>query len=356
MKFVSQGFTCTSCGKCCTSRFEIPVEPDKAAQIKQTAVYQRCSKEGFEPLPVLAGNHTFLGYNEAGQCLFYDDGLCCLHKEQGGQAKPLICQVYPYNFVNTPNGMTVSLLFSCPSVVAGNPDNGEEAKNEISTLLEQERLPVLSQIKNHILVTSWETMEWQSYLRWESRFLEEWNGSSPLQGLLEATASLIESNGTQPASADLLEKTTEAISQFAVSCLVYLEQDVDDESFFSALHNDEKPASHRLEAPLPQFSLLTPHSQIEREALTRYVRNQVEGRLLLIGPSLVCRLLLCTTALSILLYDLNVMRERDGTRHFDFHHLQQAFATCEERLVSQSNDLEPYLLEMEEYLFGSVSY
>lgn len=299
---------------------------------------------------MLAGNHAFLGYNEAGQCLFYDDGLCSIHKEHGGEAKPLICQVYPYNFVNTPDGMTVSLLFSCPSVVAGNPDDSEEARNEISALLEQERLPVLSQIKKHILVTSWETMEWETYLRWESVFFKDWNDSEPVESLIKATASLIETNGVKPASPELLQETTEAISQFAVSCLVYLEPEADDETFFMALHNDEKPASQRLGALLPQFSLLTPHSQIEREALSRYVRNQVEGKLLLIGPSLVCRLLLCTTALSILLYDLDVMRERDDTRHFDFSHLQQAFATCEERLVSQSNDLEAYLLEMEEYL------
>lgn len=314
----------------------------KADSIRETVEYKSIKREGYEPLPLLAGSFAFLGYDEDDRCFFFQDSHCALHASHGADSKPLICQTYPYNFVDTPDGIFVSLLFSCPSVVAGTWDDGEQSRQEIEALLSKPNLPILTQVKQHILITAWHTMEWPQYLEWQSEVLERWDARDPITCLLGEACSLIESEGRTPASDQLLEKAKETVHQFAGACLDFLEPDSEEDTQWSS----------RLNCVTPEYTHRIPHSDLERFAITRYVTNQLEGKLLLIGPSLVGRLLLCATAIGIVLHDLEVMRIRDAVRHFDFQHLALAFQTCEERLVSQSNELEPYLVEMEELLVG----
>ncbi len=50
--------------------------------------------------------------------MFLDEsGLCRIHAKFGESAKPLACQVYPYAIHPAGSSVTVSLRFSCPSVV-----------------------------------------------------------------------------------------------------------------------------------------------------------------------------------------------------------------------------------------------
>lgn len=59
-----------------------------------------------------------LSHRADGACVFLnDDGLCRIHDRFGEPAKPLACRVYPYAYHPAGNELTVSLRFSCPSVV-----------------------------------------------------------------------------------------------------------------------------------------------------------------------------------------------------------------------------------------------
>jgi lysine-N-methylase len=64
-------------------------------------------------------NRYRLAHQDDGACVFLDKkGLCRIHAKFGEPAKPLACRVYPYAV--HPAGqqqLTVSLRFSCPSVV-----------------------------------------------------------------------------------------------------------------------------------------------------------------------------------------------------------------------------------------------
>lgn len=67
--------------------------------------------------------------------MFLDErGLCRIHAKHGEQAKPLACRLYPYAFHPSGGKVTVSLRFSCPSVVSNHGRTLEEQKRELKEL------------------------------------------------------------------------------------------------------------------------------------------------------------------------------------------------------------------------------
>ena len=72
--------------------------------------------------------------------MFLDDkGLCRIHSKFGEDAKPLACRIYPYALHPAGKSVTVSLRFSCPSVVA---NKGRRLVDSQRDLREIERLVV----------------------------------------------------------------------------------------------------------------------------------------------------------------------------------------------------------------------
>lgn len=114
-----QNWSCHNCGGCCRQH---------AIYITQ-AEEQRIIGQKWTDLPDWpAGQSLFVADGPRGQkrlatrsdggCVFLDDqGLCRIHAKFGEPAKPLACQIYPYAFHPSGDGLTVSLRFSCPSVV-----------------------------------------------------------------------------------------------------------------------------------------------------------------------------------------------------------------------------------------------
>ena len=114
-----QNWSCHNCGGCCRQH---------AIYITQ-AEEQRIIGQKWADLPDWpAGQSLFVADGPRGQkrlatrsdggCVFLDDrGLCRIHAKFGEPAKPLACQIYPYAFHPFGEGLTVSLRFSCPSVV-----------------------------------------------------------------------------------------------------------------------------------------------------------------------------------------------------------------------------------------------
>ncbi len=114
-----QNWSCHNCGGCC----------------RQHAIYitdaeeQRIVSQKWTNLPDWpAENELFvadgprgkkrLATREDGACAFLNEqGLCRIHAKFGEPAKPLACRIYPYAFHPAGDGLSVSLRFSCPSVV-----------------------------------------------------------------------------------------------------------------------------------------------------------------------------------------------------------------------------------------------
>lgn len=81
-----------------------------------------------------------LAHGSDGGCVFLgDDGLCRIHAKFGEAAKPLACRIYPYALHPAGKKVTVSLRFSCPSVVANLGKPVSECRDELKEI---ERLVV----------------------------------------------------------------------------------------------------------------------------------------------------------------------------------------------------------------------
>lgn len=139
-----QNWSCHSCGGCCRQHaIEITEEE------RQRIVAQNWTPaEGVpadRPLFVRMGLFPWsrryrLGHQADGACVFLNEaGRCRIHAKFGEPAKPLACRIYPYAFHPAGKAITVSLRFSCPSVVANRGRAITEQKGDLKTL---ERLVV----------------------------------------------------------------------------------------------------------------------------------------------------------------------------------------------------------------------
>lgn len=112
-------YECVQCGRGCFNSWDIGVEP---------AVVERLAGHFLE-LPVVQERGSAFLDDAAGgfkinkdeahpECGFLlPDRLCSIHAELGFEAKPLTCQQYPYQMVQTPDGRTwVSAAYSCTAV------------------------------------------------------------------------------------------------------------------------------------------------------------------------------------------------------------------------------------------------
>eukprot|EP00913_Durusdinium_trenchii_P023342 g21920.t1 len=106
-----------------------------------------------------------LGHQSDGACVFLDsEGLCRIHAKFGEAAKPLACRIYPFAFHPAGGRLTVSLRFSCPSVVAnvGKPvgdRNGELRK------LARDVLPENADETQPPKLSAGESVDWNDFRR-----------------------------------------------------------------------------------------------------------------------------------------------------------------------------------------------
>ena len=116
---VIQNWSCHNCGGCCREHL-IEITEDEKRRIEKQSWKASDGVSMDQPLITSLGKGRYrLAHQADGACVFLDDkGLCRIHAKFGEPAKPLACRVYPYAY--HPAGkekVTVSLRFSCPSVV-----------------------------------------------------------------------------------------------------------------------------------------------------------------------------------------------------------------------------------------------
>lgn len=133
-----QNWSCHNCSGCCRQHL-IEITDEE----RQRIIDQNWSAEDGIPddQPVVVPHGGWfqkswrLAHGDDGGCVFLrDDGLCRIHSKFGEPAKPLACRIYPYAFHPSGKKVTVSLRFSCPSVVGnlGKPLN--ESRDELKQI------------------------------------------------------------------------------------------------------------------------------------------------------------------------------------------------------------------------------
>lgn len=106
-----------------------------------------------------------LAHRADGACVFLDErSLCKIHGKFGEAAKPRACRVYPFAFHPAGKKVTVSLRFSCPSVVANQGKSMAEQRGKIEALAKivvpagHEKMPVPALSKR-------KQVDWQDFMR-----------------------------------------------------------------------------------------------------------------------------------------------------------------------------------------------
>lgn len=213
-----QNWSCHNCSGCC-----------KQHVIEITAAEkQRITDQGWTAADGVPNGGTIpfkygarLAHQDDGACIFLnDDGLCKIHAKFGEEAKPLACRIYPYAFHPAGNRVTVSLRFSCPSVVENKGRSVESNRDEIRSIA---NLVVPKNIHETEppRLTSKQTVSWGDLHQFIDCFDQLFSDStkSILQRVREASTLLgvIEQSSFEKVKGDRLTDYLELVSAAAVA-------------------------------------------------------------------------------------------------------------------------------------------
>ena len=285
-------------------------------------------KEGYVPLQVLDEDDYSLSHQDNGVCHFYQNDLCELHRSHGLSHKPVVCQLYPYTLVSTPGGIFVSLLFSCPAVVSGTGADPIEQRKELAQLFKSQKgnIPQLHAPSSHIQVSSQTSITWLEYMELEPKLLKLVERTDPVASLLKMVKLFLPDISYSELSSQLV--------QIAKGFGGYLSLD---------------------DYEMTKFRLSKPSTTIEGECIRRFLVHQIRGKLLIIGPTVICQLLIYALGMAITLDVLDQKKKRNQVLDFSFQYLHEAFVLLEGQLLTPRGDYEQVFLDWEKRLQGAGS-
>jgi len=116
-------YRCGHSGVCCSSGWEIPVEPEAEVGIRAALARGELQTLGrgdpLRPVEGLPhGARVVLRSDERGRCVFHDvDGgrLCRIHARVGPHALASACRDFPRVVTRTPAGFSITLSHYCPT-------------------------------------------------------------------------------------------------------------------------------------------------------------------------------------------------------------------------------------------------
>jgi Fe-S-cluster containining protein len=185
-------FTCSMCGSCCGGQNVGPVSAEKVASLKPKFPILRertgVKKPFFMDVPVTVDGTTVertICQSSKGACVFLgEDRLCTIHGEFGGEAKPNVCQVFPYQFKATPEGVSVSLGMECRGFVEAR--QGKKLKDQEAEIRQMMSRLKISTLRTVITLDDQTTLNHADYMAIETdlhRVVDE-GSADPIQTLL----------------------------------------------------------------------------------------------------------------------------------------------------------------------------
>ncbi len=130
---IDQRWRCHGCGRCCRGTI-ISLSAADHQRIEEQRWPEHPDFRRKKPVVRrgLLRRAYHLAKNKDGTCVFLDgDGLCRIHKEHGLEAKPLVCQMFPFQLVPLENFAYVTLRRYCPSAAA---DDGQPLEDYLDDI------------------------------------------------------------------------------------------------------------------------------------------------------------------------------------------------------------------------------
>lgn len=180
-------FDCTGCANCCLG-WPVPVTEEDFERIStllggrpdlSLPMDTGSQLAYFSPLrsrqDKFAGFTRTLEKNPEGSCVFLtEDNQCRLHQLYGAEAKPAMCQLFPYTFNLTPDGVYASISFAATGSLT---NSGRLLTEQEDLLLKHWELfcklfPNLSPDWSTIQMVDGQKLDWQEFLHMDSKLLE----------------------------------------------------------------------------------------------------------------------------------------------------------------------------------------
>lgn len=112
-------YRCQHTGRCCTSNWPIPIEPEPLLRLDQAVATGalRPASHTVGPWAPVPDGPALLG-RDHDRCVFHDthpSGGCRIQRTLGHEALPLSCRQFPRHVVTDPRGVSVTLSHYCPT-------------------------------------------------------------------------------------------------------------------------------------------------------------------------------------------------------------------------------------------------
>ena len=170
-------WSCIGCGRSCEDWSEVEVEPAEAERLRRLPLFSaRLPSAGRGEAPCVAGRRRpgqlrmrmtadgdGDGAEDRSRCVLLDeDDACAVHAVHGPEAKPASCRVFPWTFIETPDGVHAGLSFACTAVLhdlgAAAAVQGDEARDMLALSMHRERRG------RGIRLGPGRALEWNDYL------------------------------------------------------------------------------------------------------------------------------------------------------------------------------------------------
>lgn len=312
----------------------------------------------------VADEQYILNRDQSGACYLYKDQACSVHAELGGDKKPLACQLYPFQLVPTPAGHHVSMVYSCPAVLAGIGEKIQTYAPELETLLQEqeEHFGQCPFPEDSVPLTQAQVGTWQEYIELEKAILQMLAGKHLFAGLVALACRLVswsesERQGSIADTAhnsELYLQATELVRCVTVHFLSIFEnpEELDARpAFTQGLESPEGVHSNKWQCPLPPFQFQALADSVAEEIALRFVADFLSGkRVWSQNLNLLSSLLMLATSVAVLTYYYQALKANAEQAYFSFEHLGQAFDVVESGLLTHMDDLRVYFTTIGEAL------
>ncbi len=174
-------FECSGCGNCCL-QWPVPVTVEDKLRIAALPKFTTGSgaESGTFFRPLKSGDPKFQSFSFTleksadGRCEFLtSEERCLLHAEYGSEAKPAMCQLFPYTFNQTPGGTCVSVSFASTGALL---NFGRPLSEQREFLAQKWRLfkslfPSLRPDWSQTQLVDGHLISWQEYLRVDAELI-----------------------------------------------------------------------------------------------------------------------------------------------------------------------------------------